>query len=286
MVAKRAGVAVAGEEHPRPAPDLSNNASPTAIRGGRPGAPRLGRDRSERMARPPASIRASAPVALQATQVGSDIILQSQSSRPGVRMRRGAAMDDGRLLPSRQRRGRASDSAKRSNLPCVRHYNSLEVSSSDRLYCCKRMSGVADVSYGSAAGSRPFSSARRLNVKGRHSRCVLPPPPTQGRSALPIFQRRGSGLCAVLPELRSSGGALVLYEGNETSGRLSTRKRPPRFLLPRRLLWAGATTRGDQPATENDTGRVGMEMRSLFARLGFSLHPTKCDFTGARSLEI
>jgi hypothetical protein len=29
-----------------------------------------------------------------------------------------------------------------------------------------------------------------------------------------------------------------------------------------------------------DTARVEMDMRSLFARLGLVLNPTKCDFSG------
>ncbi len=49
---------------------------------------------------------------------------------------------------------------------------------------------------------------------------------------------------------------------------------------------AGATARNDRPATEADTARVETDMRSLFARLGLTLHPTKCDFVGSRSLEI
>jgi hypothetical protein len=49
---------------------------------------------------------------------------------------------------------------------------------------------------------------------------------------------------------------------------------------------AGATARNDHPATEADTARVEIDIQSLFARLGLNLHPTKCDFVGARSLEI
>jgi hypothetical protein len=64
VVAKRAGVAVAVEEHRRPAPDISSDASPAAIRCCQPVGPRLGRDKSERMARSPAALRAPAPVAL------------------------------------------------------------------------------------------------------------------------------------------------------------------------------------------------------------------------------
>jgi ribonuclease HI len=49
---------------------------------------------------------------------------------------------------------------------------------------------------------------------------------------------------------------------------------------------AGATPRNDHPATEADTARLETDMRSLFARLGLTLHPTKCDFAGSQSLEI
>jgi hypothetical protein len=49
---------------------------------------------------------------------------------------------------------------------------------------------------------------------------------------------------------------------------------------------AGATARNDHPATKADTARVEADMKSLFARLGLSLHPTKCDFSGTKSLEI
>jgi Reverse transcriptase (RNA-dependent DNA polymerase) len=49
---------------------------------------------------------------------------------------------------------------------------------------------------------------------------------------------------------------------------------------------AGATARNDHPATEADTARAEMDIRSLFARLGLTLHPTKCDFVGSRALEI
>jgi hypothetical protein len=49
---------------------------------------------------------------------------------------------------------------------------------------------------------------------------------------------------------------------------------------------AGATARNDHPSTEADTARVEIDIRSLFARLGLNLHPTKCAFFGARSLEI
>jgi Reverse transcriptase (RNA-dependent DNA polymerase) len=49
---------------------------------------------------------------------------------------------------------------------------------------------------------------------------------------------------------------------------------------------AGGTVRNDHPASEADTARAETDMRFLFARLGLALHPTKCDFTGSRSLEI
>jgi Reverse transcriptase (RNA-dependent DNA polymerase) len=48
----------------------------------------------------------------------------------------------------------------------------------------------------------------------------------------------------------------------------------------------GATARNDHPATEADTARVEIDIRSLFARLGLNLHPKKCAFLGARSLDI
>jgi Reverse transcriptase (RNA-dependent DNA polymerase) len=49
---------------------------------------------------------------------------------------------------------------------------------------------------------------------------------------------------------------------------------------------AGSTARNDHPTTEADTARAGRDIRQLFARLGPTLHPTKCDFAGSRSLEI
>jgi hypothetical protein len=49
---------------------------------------------------------------------------------------------------------------------------------------------------------------------------------------------------------------------------------------------AGRTARNDHPATVADTMRVERDIHALFARLGLALHPTKCDFSGAQSLEI
>jgi hypothetical protein len=49
---------------------------------------------------------------------------------------------------------------------------------------------------------------------------------------------------------------------------------------------AGATSRNGHPATEANTARVEMDIRSLFARLVLNLHPTKCNFVGSQSLEI
>jgi hypothetical protein len=49
---------------------------------------------------------------------------------------------------------------------------------------------------------------------------------------------------------------------------------------------AGSTARSDHPATEAATARAGWDIRQLFARLGLTLHPTKCGFAGSRSLEI
>jgi hypothetical protein len=80
-------------------------------------------------------------------------------------------------------------------------------------------------------------------------------------------------------------GVLVLYDDNATDGRLSTRKRPPRFSYLDDFFGTRATTRGDHPATDANTARIGMEMMSQFALLGLTLHPTKCGFTGARLLE-
>jgi hypothetical protein len=47
---------------------------------------------------------------------------------------------------------------------------------------------------------------------------------------------------------------------------------------------AGATARNDYLATEADTARIEIEIRSLFARLGLNQHPNKSDIVGARSL--
>jgi hypothetical protein len=49
---------------------------------------------------------------------------------------------------------------------------------------------------------------------------------------------------------------------------------------------AVGTARHDHPAIEADTARAERDIRALFARLGLTLHPTKCEFAGARSLEI
>jgi hypothetical protein len=49
---------------------------------------------------------------------------------------------------------------------------------------------------------------------------------------------------------------------------------------------AAGSTRDDSPATLTDTRQAEHDVRPLFRRLGLSMHPTKCDFTGARALEI
>jgi hypothetical protein len=49
---------------------------------------------------------------------------------------------------------------------------------------------------------------------------------------------------------------------------------------------AGATAHNDHQATEADTARAKMDIRSMLARLGLNLHPTQCNFVGSQSLEI
>jgi ribonuclease HI len=49
---------------------------------------------------------------------------------------------------------------------------------------------------------------------------------------------------------------------------------------------AAATACAGAPATEVDTQQAGRDISALFRRLGLWLHPTKCDFSGRRELEI
>jgi hypothetical protein len=48
----------------------------------------------------------------------------------------------------------------------------------------------------------------------------------------------------------------------------------------------GYTARKDHPMTEDDMVRAGNDIRALFARLGLTLHSTKCNFAGSRALKI
>jgi Reverse transcriptase (RNA-dependent DNA polymerase) len=50
----------------------------------------------------------------------------------------------------------------------------------------------------------------------------------------------------------------------------------------------GAARTDDASAStmEGDTKRVGQDISELFRRLGLWLHPTKCDFSGQRALEV
>jgi hypothetical protein len=122
----------------REALEASKNAN-TAIHSGGPGAPCLGGVRSKRLACLTAALRPAIDLASKAAPVGACSFVQLQSERPGVRIRRGAAMDDGRVLPPRERFVFARVKPARSSLSRFRHYNSLEATSSDRLHCCKRM---------------------------------------------------------------------------------------------------------------------------------------------------
>jgi hypothetical protein len=108
-------------------------------------------------------------MALQASQVGSGTFLQPERGRPRVCLRRGAAVDDGRLLPPRERWRPPCDPGNRSRLSCVRHCNIEQVTFSNRLRCCKRMLGGADLSHGSAIGPCPYPSSRRLYLQGGHT---------------------------------------------------------------------------------------------------------------------
>jgi hypothetical protein len=52
------------------------------------------------------------------------------------------------------------------------------------------------------------------------------------------------------------------------------------------LFGAAANANEKVPATEADTLQAGRDIESLFRRLGLWLHPTKCDLSGQRELEI
>jgi hypothetical protein len=52
------------------------------------------------------------------------------------------------------------------------------------------------------------------------------------------------------------------------------------------FIGAAATVRNDHPAMEEDTRMVGRDIRVIFSRLGFTMHPTKSLFEGSRALEI
>jgi hypothetical protein len=112
---------------------------------------------------------ASASVALHASLFGPNYLIQSQSGRPGVRMRRGEAMDDVRLLPPRKRRGCIIYSPKWTCLPCVRYHYRFQAKISYRLHCGKRMHGVAHLSNGSALRPRACPAPRELHAQGRQS---------------------------------------------------------------------------------------------------------------------
>jgi hypothetical protein len=171
-------VAAAVEVLSRQALGADNYAS-AAICFGRPGAQRLGRDPSKRLAYSPAPLRIAASLAPHASPVCPHPIIQSQSGRPGVRMRRSEVMDDSRLLPPCKRRGSSSYSLNWACLLCVRYRYGFNAQISHRLHCGKRMHGDAHISNGSALGPCAHPSPRRLHVQCRHPGRVLKSPSAQ-----------------------------------------------------------------------------------------------------------
>jgi hypothetical protein len=87
-------------------------------------APLADRNRRERLARSPVALRAPDSVEAQATKVGLDPVVQSQSGRPVVRMRRGAAVDEGRLLLPRESNGYFGHKAARPRFSGLRYHSS------------------------------------------------------------------------------------------------------------------------------------------------------------------
>jgi hypothetical protein len=184
---------------------------------------------SDWLVRSPVALRAPASVEAQAAKVGPDPVVQSQSGRPGVRMRRGAAVDEGSILPPLESKGYFGHKAARPRFSGLRYQSSLQEPFSHRLHCGKRMFGGSHLSHGRAIGLSALSSSRRLPVRGGHSGRVLPPPTTKGGPALSFFQRGRGIIRAILSKLRVGRCPVVLYCHN------------PVFVTMKIRSWRGST---------------------------------------------
>jgi hypothetical protein len=132
-----------------------------------------------RLARSSAALQDPASAEAQAATIGPDPVLQSQSGRPRVRMRRTAAVDEGRLLPFDYRLN-IGHKAARSFLSGFLYHGGSKEPPRHRLKCDKRMFGRSYFSHRPAIRPSFISSAVRLPVQGGHSGRLLPPPPEKG----------------------------------------------------------------------------------------------------------
>jgi hypothetical protein len=201
-------------------------------------------------------------------------------------MRRGEAMDDGRLLPPRKRRGYISYSQKWTCLPCVRYHCGcqarLVIEDTVVNKCMEKRTFRMDLHSDLAPVLRREDCMFKADIQDAYYHIRL-------RKSDKLNLAFSIGGVVYVPSCLNCGLAVATWFFTKAMHSVVSYLRAKGhrvFSYLEDFFGAGATASNDHPATEADTAPVEIDIRSRFARLGLNLHPKKGEIVGARSLEI
>jgi hypothetical protein len=187
--------------------------------------------------------------------------LMKEDGRFACELLGGGALDDGRLLPPRQRRGHAFDPSAWARLSGIRYLHGFEAEISRR-----RVDQLIDLAPALRRGDCLFKADIRdayyhlclrkedhlylaFSVEGA---VYVPACLNCGLSIAPWFFKKA--MRPVVAYLRAKGHRLCSSLDD--------------------FFGAAGSTRDESPATLTATLQAGHDVRSLFLRLGLSMHPT------------